>query len=167
MDPKTPTRVFAALALAAAAATALPAHAAGSVLVRYVQPEQFADIGFGSFERDRTLQSLTDYLGRLGRQLPDGQTLQLDVTDVDLAGSIEPWRTNSIRVMRGRADWPNIALRYTLQQGGSTLKSGEARLHDMNYMMTRPTPDVRDGELSYEKRMLKKWFDATFAAPTP
>ena len=44
------------LALAALASPA--ALAAGAVKVNFVQPEKFADIGYGSLDRERTLRAL-------------------------------------------------------------------------------------------------------------
>ena len=60
---------------------------------------------------------------RLGRRLPDGQTLTIAVLDLDLAGSLRPTPTGELRVLRGGADWPSMSLRYTLQADGRTLAS--------------------------------------------
>jgi Protein of unknown function (DUF3016) len=78
--------VVAALALLAAGA----AQAVGRVEVRYVQPERFSDAGFGAVERERTLKVLSQHFDRLAQRLPDGQLLQVEVTDVDLAGEVDP-----------------------------------------------------------------------------
>jgi len=147
------------LGAVALGSVALPARATGTVDVNYVEPQKFADIGHGSYDRERTLKSLTSYLQDLSRRLPDGQTLRLDITDVDLAGEIYPLSRGDVRVMRGMADWPVITLRYTLLEGGRTLKQGQARIADMNYLGTLNT-DGR-GELSHERHMLRKWFDET------
>jgi hypothetical protein len=61
------------------------------------------------------------------------------------------------RVLRGRADWPSIQLRYTLREGDKVLKSGEDRLTDMNYLM-HSLRASHDSPLPYEKRMLDHWF---------
>ena len=140
----------------------LSAHAAGQVEVSYIKPDEFRDAGRGSVDRDRTLAALTQYLQRLSRQLPAGRTLRLEVTDLDLAGEIYPnARLNDLRVLRGGADWPHIRMRYTLLEGGRTLKSGEARLSDPGYMFSSRVLAAADSELAYEKRMLKDWFEQT------
>jgi hypothetical protein len=41
--------------------------------------------------------ALGDHLKRWGRLLPDGQTLKLEVLDVDLAGEIEPYGWHQVR----------------------------------------------------------------------
>jgi hypothetical protein len=61
------------------------------------------------------------------------------------------------------ADWPEINLRYTLQAGGSTLKSGEAKIYDIAYQTNLPFVDQVGTNLPYERHMLRKWFTKTFA----
>ena len=153
------------LLAAAMAATAAPALSAGSAQVTYVKPEQFADTGFGSFDRDRALQSLTQHFDALAKQLPDGQTLRVEVLDVDLAGEVWPRGGHEVRVLRGRADWPHITLRYAVLEGTRTVKAGEARLADMNYLFS-PQRTQRYGDLPYEKRMLDTWFKEEIAPTT-
>jgi len=153
---------FVALSLAVAG---MPAQAAGSAEVSYVQPEKFTDAGFGSAERERTLQSLTAYFDSLGKRLPDGQTLRVEVLDIDLAGEVGPRGPHEVRVLRGRADWPHIALRYSVLEGSRTVKAGEARLADMAYLVDTQRLS-QYGDLPYEKRMLERWFKEAIA-PTP
>lgn len=148
---------FSLMALSLAAAC-MPAHAAGVAEVRFVQPEKFADAGQGSFDRNRTLQSITQHLEVLGKRLPDGQTLRVEVLDVDLAGEVWPRGPSEVRVLRGRADWPHMTLRFSVLDGSRTVKAGEARLADMNYLFS-PLRSPHDGDLPYEKRMLDRWFN--------
>ena len=154
---------FVTLTLACAAA--LPAWS-GEVEVKFIDPDKFADAGRSNRDRERTLQTLGDYLQTLGRELPVGQTLRVEVRDIDLAGNIEPfgwYRSDEVRVLRGRADWPHVYLSYSLQAEGRTLKSGEAQLADLSYMYSLRGRDRAVGELAYEKRMVRRWFDETFA----
>lgn len=154
----------AALALSLCAAG--PALAAGQVEVSFVQPERFADIGRTPTERQRAMDTLRGYLQSLAPQLPDGQTLKLEVLDVDLAGELDPTRVGQeLRVLRGRADWPRINLRYALTRDGRTLKSGEEQLSDMSYL-DQVTPMPMTSSLPYEQRMIGRWF-ATRIVPAP
>jgi hypothetical protein len=155
--PAVPRLALGLVATCLACAT-LPAWA-GQVEVTWVEPDLYADAGRSVVDRERTMGALGEHLKRWGRLLPDGQTLKLDVLDVDLAGEIEPYGWHQVRILRGRADWPHLKLRYTLQAGDRTLKSGEAELADMHYRLG-------DGgsELGFEKRMLDQWFRNTFAA---
>jgi hypothetical protein len=153
------SRTIAAATLALAASLS-PAHAAGTLELHWVQPDRYSDAGLGGPERDRTLAALGAHLRKLVTRLPDGQTLQLEVLDLHLAGEREPALRQDVRVLRGRADWPRITLRYALLTQGRTLKSGEAQLADMDYL-THPRP----GELVYEKQLLDRWFESTITAP--
>lgn len=158
---------LAVAALATAACFALPAQAAGTVEVSYIQPEKFIDIGFGNYDRERNQASLNESFQRLARLLPDGQALKIEVLDVDLAGELKPGSARDIRIVRGGADWPRIKLRYSLQAGNTTLKAGEDNLADMNYLFSQRTIIARDGGLPYEQRLINRWFTETFASPQP
>lgn len=138
--------------------------AAATVEVSFVAQDKFSDVGFPTAEQERNLKTLSTHLQRLGeRGLPAGQTLKIEVTDVDLAGRVQIGSTRDMRVLTGGADWPRIELRYTLQADGKTLQSGEDRVSDMNYMM-RSTTLRNDEPLAHEKRMLDEWFAARFGA---
>lgn len=154
-------------AVATLSALAWPAHAAGTVEVAYIQPEKFVDFGFGNYERERNQASLNQSFQRLARQLPDGQTLKIEVLDVDLAGELKPGSARDVRIVRGSVDWPRIKLRYVLQAGSTTLKSGERDLADMNYLFSQRSITARDGGLPYEQRMIDRWFTETFVPPRP
>ena len=153
----------AVLLCAAALPPALPpAQAAGSVEVQWLEPARYSDAGRSSIERERVTRILGDHLEKLGRLLPDGQVLKLQVTDIDLAGEIEPFGWHNLRVLRGRADWPHMSLRFTLTAEGRTLKSGDARLSDLSYQFGNAV-GTQQGDLSYEKRMVEQWFKAEFS----
>lgn len=157
----TATAVMAVMAVMAS----LPVQAAGHLDLQFITPEKFSDIGFGSRDRERNLKSLADYLQRLATQLPEGQALKLEILDIDLAGELRLRGAQDIRVLRGRADWPQMSLRYTLTQNGATLKSGDARLSDLGYMDHGRVSDAAYGDLAYDKRMLQDWFRKTITAP--
>lgn len=161
--------LIAAAALTGGLAGAGAAHATGKVEVQFIAPEKFSDAGHFAYDRERTLAALREILQSLGKELPDGQVLKLDVLDIDLAGSVEPVRSGELRILRNRADWPHMKLRYTLQSGSaagsSTLKSGTADLADMNYMQSLRGAAQMDGAYGYEKRMVQQWFRTTLLAP--
>ncbi len=148
------------LALVSAAALAAPG---GQVSVAFVQPEQYTDVGYRSAvaaddDRAEVLQALEAHLVRLGERLPADRSLKVEVLDVDLAGSFEPWRTRGEEVRIVRAiSWPKIRLRYTLSQGGRVLAEAEEQLSDMNYLRSHNRYGPND-RLRYEKVMLDDWF---------
>jgi hypothetical protein len=145
--------------LLVAALTTAGGALAGAVEVRFIEPDKFADARDGMLSRENVLKTLEERLKKLGeKELPASQTLQVEVLDIDLAGDAFPRvALRDTRVLRGRADWPSIQLRYTLREGDKVLKSGEDRLTDMNYLM-HSLRASHDSPLPYEKRMLDHWF---------
>ncbi len=172
MHIRTPTRgargarSFPALvALVGLALLAGPLQAAERLQLRFVQPEQFADIGRNSVDREQNLRYLRQHVDRLGQGLPSGQRLEIEVLDVDLAGEVWPFARHEVRVLRGGADGPHIHLRYTLRADDTLLAQGEERLSDLGYLFTRQRALVHR-PLPYEQRMLDAWFRQRFPAPT-
>jgi hypothetical protein len=156
------------LLIAPLLATALSAQAAGTVQVDFVEPARYTDAGRSTMDTERNTRSLAEFVQRrLAPQLPDGQVLAIDVTDIDLAGSVRFGRLGDVRVARGGADWPRITLRWTLSENGRTVKTGDETLADMNYLAHVPRAYLGDTDLPYEKRLLADWFDHTFARPQP
>jgi hypothetical protein len=147
----------------AATALASAASAAGTVQVNFVQPDRFADVRDGAFSRDANLDILKSHLeAAAAPYVAEGATLKIDVLDVDLAG--EPshrLRTQDVRVLRGRADWPRIQLRYSLEVPGEPARAREATVSDMAYLYHLPSGG-RGEPLYYERRMLDEWFKAEF-----
>jgi hypothetical protein len=145
----------------------MAASAGATTTVSYVAPDKFSDVPFVPWDREEALKDLTEHFTKLGNSLPPGQDLRIEVTDVDLAGRLIPSirMGRDLRVMSGRADWPRIELRYAVEQDGQVLKSGEARLSDMNYL--DHTTRYFDSEpLRYEKQMIDDWFAKTIG-PLP
>lgn len=137
---------------------------AGTVQVHFIQPARFADAGRG-IDAERVRQTLDKHLQALGQQgLPAQQTLRIDVLDIDLAGETRPMTgmAQELRVLKGRADWPQMHLRYTLSDGGRVIDSGDEQLSDMGYL-SRIARQGSTEALPYERRMLSDWFRRRFA----
>jgi hypothetical protein len=146
---------------AALAATLLVAAASASAgaTVTFVQPEKFTDVPFTTWDREHVLKDLQGHFDKLAAKLPAGQQLNVEVTDIDLAGETWPARLHGrdIRIMKGGADWPRISLRYSITEGDKVVKSGQENLADMAYQFNM-TRYGDDDALRYEKRMLDNWF---------
>ena len=151
------------------AATALPAHSAGAVEVSFIEPARYSDAGKDPVDEQRNEEMLARYLQTLGeRYLAPAQTLKVDVLDVDLAGTMKPFRRSveDVRIVRGSADFPRIKVRYSLVEGGKVVQNGEETVTDLNYL--RHGADYRDSDpLRYEKRMLSDWFKTRFVELKP
>ena len=150
--------LFPALALCAA-----PAFAA--VSVSFSDPARFTDIEASSAsDRQQTLDDITNHLVRLGeRYLPRGEALAIEVLDVDLAGRVRHMSAaRPIRVVNDRGDAPYIKVRYTLTSGSKVVDSREESLTDASFLTNRGYAYANES-LSYEKRMLERWFRERFA----
>ena len=143
----------------ALAALSPSAQARGVIEVNFIEPERYTDIGWRPADRERNLDALGKRLRDKAERLPDGQTLKVEVLDVDLAGAeFVLLRHPEIRVLKGRADWPRMQLRYTLSAEGRTLRSGQEQLQDMAYM-ERSTGLHHTDALAYDLRLLDEWFE--------
>lgn len=151
---------LAAMCLLAAGRASAEAH------VTFVQPENFSDMPFATSERDQVLKDLHQHFDKLAAKLPAGQQLNVEVTDIDLAGRSGPsarYGGRVVRIMNGRADWPQMTLHYTITQGDQVIKSGQDELSDMSYQQ-HIIRYGRDDSLRYEKNMLDQWFRERIAA---
>jgi hypothetical protein len=153
------------LAIAAASLATVSAAAAGAVTVSFADASRFTDVGSTPWERESNLRALAGHLDFLARRyLADGETLKVEVLDVDLAGTTHPSRRagRELRDLKGGADAPHIRLRYTLEAKGRPPRHGEEVLSDLAY--SQRFSGAHGAEpLHCEKEMLSDWFKARFA----
>jgi len=154
--------------MALASVFGLVAGSAGAaVTVSYVAPDKFADVPYAAAEREDTLRVLNQHFNKLGNTLAPGQDLRIEVLDVDLAGHLVPSASQGgdLRVLGDLgADAPRISLRYSMEQNGQVIKSGEVRLSDVNYLRHRARYSDNEA-LRHEKAMIDQWFGQTFDVP--
>jgi hypothetical protein len=141
----------------------VPLWAQAAAEVSFGPSEKFSDVrDVRNVQADveaplaKLLQTLAD------KHLP-GQTLVIDVSDIDLAGEVEPVgpRMEMIRVMRSYT-WPRIALHYSLKDAkGQELRAGDAKISDMDYQNSI-SGFASTGALRYESDMLTRWFSREF-----
>lgn len=144
----------AALALLCAAASA---GASAAASVTYVNPDKMTDVPRNQRDRASMEADLLAHFNTLSARLPAGQDLKVEILDLDLAGDVFPRvAIQNVRVFKGRADFPRIHLRYSIEQDGKVLSSGERRLTDMAYQMgfNRYHNEI----YSHEKQLLDDWF---------
>lgn len=150
--------------IALAVMVLVSAAARADVQVNFVHPEKFSDIKDSSGFRD--LEVLNDIKAHLvdqfEKRLP-GRDVRVEVSDVDLAGEVEPfmWRGQWMRVMRTVTS-PAIELSYEVSEGGKVVQQGKVRLRDMNYQDGFNAYYGGDS-LRYEKRMLDRWMQREFS----
>ncbi|WP_342119446.1 DUF3016 domain-containing protein [Pseudoduganella sp. OTU4001] len=142
----------AAMLVAADAATAAPAT------VNFVAVDKMSDVPHSLRDREDMEFLFREHLSKLAGKLPDGQVLKVDFLDIDLAGEEFPRvAIRDVRVMKGQADWPRLHFRYSIEQDGRVISSGERKLANMAYLMTRNRYE-RD-MYGHEKQMLDDWFN--------
>ncbi|MFT4101177.1 MAG: DUF3016 domain-containing protein [Burkholderiaceae bacterium] len=142
------------------------AAAAADVSITFIDPEKYTDAGYSrSFpdeqERAQVQHDIEQHLRSLAeRYLAPGDSLKIDVLDIDLAGHFEPFRFRGgadVRIVRD-ISWPRIKLRYTLSHDGRVVASATEQLSDMNYLASINRYPSTD-RLRYEKPMLDDWFE--------
>jgi hypothetical protein len=137
--------------------------------VTFSDPDKFTDAANSQrgsdFGRDGNLQDLREHvLRKANSYVPEGQKLEVTITDVDLAGEIEPWRSPQAHDVRIIKDiyTPRIDLSYRLIDSatGAVVKEGTSKLRDLNFTMNlhanRQDPRV------YEKALLDDWLRREF-----
>jgi hypothetical protein len=139
------------------------------VTVNFVEPEHYGDEDFRiSSRRAGIVKAFDKYFKQLGdRYLKGGQSLMIDVLDIDLAGHYERWGPDfdDVRIMRDITP-PRFKLRYAFKQGGKVVMSGEEIVTDLTYLWTSSGRFVRE-RFAYEKDMLKRWFRERFVKLKP
>ncbi|WP_395344886.1 DUF3016 domain-containing protein [Ningiella sp. W23] len=138
--------------------------------IDYVDAEGYTDIrpsnlGSRSKFRNQVLNTMTEYFDEFAQELPEGQTLKVTVTDIDLAGDTRSARIpigsplQDVRVMED-IFFPRIKFSYELQDAsGSVLKSEEVSLKDMAYLDRAGFVRTNRDAFAYERQMLKEWFE--------
>ena len=126
---------------------------------RDIRPSNETRKGF----RERVFSSLGKHFNKLAEALPEGQSLSVTVTNIDLAGQVWPTfgaGAADIRIV-DRVDIPRMAFSYELKENGDTIKSAEVKLKEMAFM--NRISRMRSSEpFGYEKAMLTRWFDNEF-----
>ena len=100
--------------------------------------------------------------------MPDGQTLGIKVTNLDLAGQVWPasfvglgHSGGDVRLIKS-IDIPRMEFSYTLKNSdGSVVQEAEVNLKDMNFQHLH-NQFFNSESLRYEKNMLKSWFKDEF-----
>ena len=154
---------------AAACGLALGAGAqAATVAFEYMDPNDFRDIratdsGQKKFEQ-HVLKEIEAHFEKEAAALPEGQTLEVTIKDVDLAGDIEYFHRYypfGLRVVRN-VDFPRMEFSYVLRDAnGDVIRRGDEDISDMSFRFNTLTDRTRD-PLDYERQLISQWYDDTF-----
>jgi hypothetical protein len=160
---------LAALALCLAA-TGAPAQDS-RVSVVFAHAERYTDLRLSCVSPDADTRALTGELGRYLQEaaaprVPEGQRLEVTLTNVDMAGEIESWRGPGRCDLRTVKDVypPRIDLQFRwIGADRAEVRAGTRHLRDSNYL-THAAPVTAD-HLRYEKALLLDWLQRELRAP--
>jgi hypothetical protein len=135
------------------------------LVIELVEPEKFTDFSVQGMDENRTAYIFDSELKRfinleITRLLPNGVSVRLEVTDIDMAGDIQPWRNRNHADIRyvEQIYPPRMSFRYVIEnEGGVVLATGETRIRDMNFMFGLNTRFRTYNSFQYEFSMLADW----------
>ena len=138
---------------------------AGEVTVTWSDPAKFTDIR-ASNSTDKSYQksvekALTAEFNAQAEKLPAGQKMSIHVTNVDLAGEVDPIPSRAgyrVRVLKD-IYYPQINLDYRITDAaGAVVKEQQgAVLKDAGFLASASNASSRQ-DFYYERRMIKEWF---------
>jgi len=137
-------------------------HAA-TVTVTSNDADTLSDVRLGSTSEETSLEIVLDefreHLNRIAkRYLTEGQTLEINFTDIDLAGEFEPWRSMQYQDVRWVKDIyiPRLKFDYKLTGAdGEVIAEGSENLTDMSFLWHVRSLD--QSSVRYEKEILTTW----------
>jgi hypothetical protein len=147
--------------------------AQAEVEITWQDPEKFDDVRSPSASRvkfrERIFKELDKYFNELAEDLPNGQKLVMNVTNVDLAGDVLPASfaglgrsMSEVRVVKS-IYIPRMSFSYQLlSSDGGVLQEEEVKLKDMSFLNSHNRFFSSD-TLRYEKNMIAEWFEDEFA----
>jgi hypothetical protein len=134
------------------------ASASAAATVSYVNPDKMTDVPRDKSDRQWMETTLLEHFNKLAAKLPAGQDLKVEILDIDLAGEVFPRvPVQNVRVYKDRNDRVQIHLRFSIEQDGKVVRSGERQLTDAGYLMDRNHYTTNE-IYSYEKQLLDDWF---------
>jgi len=141
----------------------LPAE--GPVQVQWTDPSDFSDLKF-SGNRWRAAQgSWVEQLAQhlrdsAEKRLPEGDRLEVTITDLNRAGRYEPWRGMQMQDVRFVRDHypPSMTLEFRhYGADGQLIAEGTREVRDMGFLSMGGGNTANRDNLYYEKRMIDGW----------
>lgn len=138
--------------------------------VNFIDAEHYTDVSLSGSTtekmRNHVLAQLNKYLHQLAdAKLPQHHRLEIDIKDIDMAGSIEPWQAPMLINTRIIRDiyWPSVKLHYRwMDEKGEIVQEADETVSDKSFLrFGDPSFRVND-PLRYEKTLLRRWFEKIF-----
>jgi hypothetical protein len=155
---------IATMALMWSAAVFSTPAAAADLKLDWQEPENFTDIRAANDSRsrfqERVMRNFEAFFKKMADELPEEYSWQVTITDVDLAGEVDHFATNTgqpIRVIK-EVNPPAIRFNHQLRdQYGEEVVGGEEHFRDIRFM-SRMSPGANTPEFESERMMLQDWF---------
>lgn len=133
--------------------------------ITWTDYKKYRDIDSGNESRkkyrEETFEHFEKHFAKLAEDLPPGQILKIDITDVDLAGDTHIGGISRMRIIKD-IYYPRMNFSYQLiTADGTEVIAAEVSLKDMSFMMSRNLRYSSDA-IGYEKKMLDDWFNEAF-----
>lgn len=140
---------------------------AASTEVTWKDYKSYFDVNEGNHTRSGFKDLVTERIGehftKLATKLPEGQTLKIEVTDVDLAGHVRAGSMNSTRIIKSSYP-PRMNFSYQLLDAdGKEIKAEDVVVRDLGYLSGSLPIKYRRDLFGYEQKMLDDWFRDTFS----
>lgn len=153
--------------------TSLAPAWAGTAEVIWQEPKNYRDVQAGeelqSRFQERVFKEFEKHFNELAAKLPEQQILKVTVTDVDLAGHVEPRPIGgSLQMLRivNSSDFPAMSFSYEIVDAtGAVIASGEEKLRGRDLPGQGRVHNQANSPhelLDYERAMLDRWFRLRF-----
>ena len=137
---------------------------AAQVKINWQDPDKYTDIRPTNETKDAFRQRLFEALDEVfldnAKALPENYLLEINVTNLDLAGDtnvLHPNNGHDIRLVKD-IYWPRMSLQFSLKNDtGAVVSEGKANLSDMSFLFTHRIVTSHTG-FEYEERMINNWF---------
>lgn len=133
------------------------------VVLNWHEPKKYRDVrspngGQQSYQDNIFFQLDKHFQKSAKKFLPEGYTLKLKVTDVNLAGDTRFHMIGNqyVRLVKPMY-WPSMKFEYQLFEGDKLVKSDTAAIKDISFM-ERSGIGSKTKSLYYEKRLITDWF---------
>ena len=138
---------------------------AGEVTVTWSDPAKFTDI-VASNSTDKAYQKSirkaldAEFKAQAGK-LPSGQNMSISITDIDLAGEVDPVPSRAgyrVRVLKD-VYYPQIRFDYKITDSSGTVlkEQTDVTVKDAGFLAGAGNAASRQ-DFYYERHMIKEWF---------
>jgi len=142
-----------------------PVAEAANVNVTWKNPDKYRDIHAGNSSKNHfrktTFKDLEKHLSKLAEGLPANQTLEIEVTDIDLAGDVHLGGVHQMRVVKD-IYYPRFKFQFKLLAADdSVILTKEENIKNVGFMINHHLK-YRNKSLGFEKQLLDEWFQGAF-----